>query len=159
MSIRLSTHTFRRAQSLSILLLRYEFPTIAGMAIESPMIVVESARPTPREIVSGVGSESDSTENTVTRPATVPSSPKSGAAETTTSSQNIPRSRRVISSCAKAFNASGSGFAVLKKYFALCGARPGARPLDCARFFVKKRGKKLLNLGTLRSTFLLGGFL
>ena len=45
------------------------------------------------------------------------------------------------------------------KNFARCGGRPGARPLDGARFFVKKRGKKLLNLGTLRSTFLLGGFL
>ena len=30
------------------------------------------------------------------------------------------------------------------KYSARCGARPGARPLDPARFFVKKRGKKLL---------------
>ena len=28
---------------------------------------------------------------------------------------------------------------------ARCGARPGAPPLDPARFFVKKRGKKLLN--------------
>ena len=27
---------------------------------------------------------------------------------------------------------------------ARCGARPGAQPLDPARFFVKKRGKKLL---------------
>ena len=45
------------------------------------------------------------------------------------------------------------------KNFARCGGRPGARPLDGARFFEKKRGKKLLNLGTLRSTFLLGGFL
>ncbi len=32
------------------------------------------------------------------------------------------------------------------KNFARCGGRPGARPLDGARFFVKKRGKKLLNL-------------
>ena len=31
------------------------------------------------------------------------------------------------------------------KYSARCGARPGARPLDPARFFVKKRGKKLLS--------------
>ena len=31
------------------------------------------------------------------------------------------------------------------KYSARCGARPGARPLDPARFFVKKRGKKLLD--------------
>ena len=30
---------------------------------------------------------------------------------------------------------------------ARCGARPGAPPLDPARFFVKKRGKKLLGLG------------
>ena len=30
------------------------------------------------------------------------------------------------------------------KYSARCGARPGAQPLDPARFFVKKRGKKLL---------------
>ena len=30
------------------------------------------------------------------------------------------------------------------KNFARCGGRPGARPLDGARFFVKKRGKKLL---------------
>ena len=30
---------------------------------------------------------------------------------------------------------------------ARCGARPGVPPLDPARFFVKKRGKKLLGLG------------
>ena len=30
-------------------------------------------------------------------------------------------------------------------YSARCGARPWAPPLDPARFFVKKRGKKLLN--------------
>src|SRR5699024_8256927 len=30
-------------------------------------------------------------------------------------------------------------------YSARCGARPRAPPLDPARFFVKKRGKKLLN--------------
>ena len=30
-----------------------------------------------------------------------------------------------------------------------CGARPGAPPLDPARFFVKKRGKKLLLVGLL----------
>ena len=33
------------------------------------------------------------------------------------------------------------------KNFARCGGRPGARPLDGARFFVKKRGKKLSILG------------
>ena len=32
-----------------------------------------------------------------------------------------------------------------KESSARCGARPGAPPLDPARFFVKKRGKKLLN--------------
>src|SRR5699024_3676454 len=35
------------------------------------------------------------------------------------------------------------------EYSARCGARPGARSLDPARFFVKKRGKKLLNLRAL----------
>ncbi len=44
----------------------------------------------------------------------------------------------------------GSPFDPLLRFFehwgrsARCGARPGARPLDPARFFVKKRGKKLL---------------
>ena len=33
------------------------------------------------------------------------------------------------------------------KYFARCGGRPGARPLDGARFFVKKRGNKLSGWG------------
>ena len=39
---------------------------------------------------------------------------------------------------------------------ARCGARPGALPLDLARFFVKKRGKKLLSVvdwGARRARF------
>ena len=54
------------------------------------------------------------TATNATKPATVPNSPKSGAAEITMSSQNMPRSRRVISSWAKALRASGSGLEVLK---------------------------------------------
>ena len=43
----------------------------------------------------------------------------------------------------------GPPFDPLLRFFAMgdparCGARPGAPPLDPARFFVKKRGKKLL---------------
>ena len=46
----------------------------------------------------------------------------------------------------------GSPFDLFLRYFAIgrsarCGARPGALPLDPARFFVKKRGKKLLRFG------------
>ncbi|MFR6033025.1 MAG: hypothetical protein ACLUKN_07445 [Bacilli bacterium] len=41
---------------------RYEFPTIVGIAMDKPIIVVESASPTPFDIVSGLGIES-SVEN------------------------------------------------------------------------------------------------
>ena len=82
--------------------------------MQSPRIVVESASATPREIASGVGDASPEA-NTVTSPATVPSRPSSGAADITMSSANMPLSRRVISSCAKAFSASGSGFEFLLK--------------------------------------------
>ena len=84
------------------------FPTIVGIAMDKPIIVVESASPTPFDIVSGLGIES-SVAKTVTSPATVPSSPSRGAADIIISSKNIPRSRRVISSWANAFNASASG--------------------------------------------------
>lgn len=72
--MRRSTQMFMRAQSLSIRLFRYEFPTIAGIAMQSPRIVVESASATPRDMDSGEGVDSP-VANTVTSPATVPSSP------------------------------------------------------------------------------------
>ena len=42
---------------------------------------------------------------------------------------------------------AGAGALLAIECSARCGARPGVPPLDPARFFVKKRGKKLLGLG------------
>ena len=64
---------------------------------------------TPFEIDSGFGVPSFEAK-TLTSPATVPSSPSSGAAEITMSSTNIPLSNLLISSNANAFNASASQF-------------------------------------------------
>ena len=95
------------AQSVSIFRDKNKLPKIEGIAIESPKIVVESARPTPRVMASCVSEASE--ENTETKPATVPKRPKSGAAEIAASSKNIPRSSRVISRRAKALSSSAFG--------------------------------------------------
>ena len=95
----------------------------AGIAIHKPIIVVLSARPTPRVRVWESGRPCSG--KSVARPVTVPSRPNKGAAATMLSSRCSPRCKRTSSLRAHAFRTSP-----LAPSFQRCTMRPAADSPD-----------------------------